>query len=225
MSQELFPVTELHKLDHLPVVLLVYESGSSGEFLAAALSQSLEGFYQAEIKWENNWRCLFQDSFGRALSWGHHVIDYKLLLRNFDHVLMTTTVIDQHYIVTVHPRPVASMDFVLEYLSSRPMIKITCQNKMSKQFRKLSCFYKLKGWDRDINNRLNLENEQGWVTQFTNPAIEVEWQDIVLNHPKREFERIQEFLGQQGNWEVFSQMLQDYVARNQEILQKIPIDQ
>lgn len=225
MSHPLFPVNDIHQLDELPVVLLAYESGSSGEFLAAALSKSFDGFYRARIEWENDWRCLFQDAFGRALSRGDHEIDVGFMLRKFNHVLMDLDHQDQRFMVTMHPRPSASVDFVRQNLASRPMIKITCRERLSKQFRKLSCFYKLGSGDHDIVHRLDLEDEQGWVDRLTNPGIEVEWRDIILDHPAREFERVQRLLGQTGDWDVFYAMLEDYLARNQKILQEIPVDQ
>lgn len=168
---------------------------------------------------------MFQDAFGRALSWGHTNVDHDLLLRKFNHLLMTSAAPGQCFMATVHPRPGSSVDFVREFLPSRPMIKITCHDRLSKQFRKLSCHYKLNNWDRDVSCRLDLENEQEWIKDFANPSLEVEWRNVVLGNPAREFDRIQEFLKRQGNWGVFYRMLEDYINRNRKILDEILVDQ
>lgn len=205
-------------LHQLPAVLVAYEAGSSGEFLGWALSQSFDGIAKQPSSWVGQDRVSFKDLFGKKLANGDVEINIRELFNKINYQL------PQHpdnalHVGLVHPRPYASVRFVNQYMPNLPMIQIVCYQMVSKQFRTIAASFKLSPGTGYNKFNFFLPNEMAWADQFVNPKIKVEWLSLFMTNTQREFQRIEEFLGQTGNFEVFQGLVDDYLARNQEILQ------
>lgn len=216
-------ITDISELNSVPVIIVAYESGSSGEFLCSALSQSFDMFSNLEHSWMTDNRVKFSDFFGKDLSCGKEEISPDILLNRINDYLKLHTQQTKH-IGTVHPRPSASIDFINQHAPDLPMIKIVCYDLLSKRFRQQAAGEKLRlGKPIDLN-RVELLNEMAWADQYKNPSIKVEWTSLFLHNTKSEFHRIEEFIGQPGNWDIFDSMVRDYMHRNRGILQRSKLD-
>jgi hypothetical protein len=216
-------VNGLANLNNIPAIIVTYESGSSGEFLCNALTQTFDIFHKPNAEWIGDWRVGYDDFFGKCLARGDHTIDHELLLKKVNHRLLHSQPTILH-IGAVHPRPPAAVDFINLHMPKVPMIKIVCRDTLSKKFRKLACYYKLGSDDKFLKNLL-LPREMAWADDLKNPSIEVEWRTLFVDNTRDEFKKIESFIGQPGNFELFSQLVSDYVQRNRQILDECLVDQ
>lgn len=224
MITKISSIQELSDLDRLETVLIAYDAGSSGEFLSMVLSHCFPRFFQGQFSWEESGRCHNQDPFGRELAGNSAVPDFIKLRAKINDCLLSSNQ-ETRYLVSLHPRPETRARFVRDHLPSRPMIKIVCRDRLSKQFRKLACYYKLKSQDNDTTRNLDWDNEGEWLNYFMNPSIEIEWSDLFLHNRDREFNRIDAFMGYGGDQNKFMQFMDEYLERNRSIIDTLLVDQ
>ena len=217
---------KIEDLSQQPLILIMYYSGSSGEFLAHALSQSLNTVTHPKIEWENQTRCKVGDYFGRSLNGGSEVINNDLVLERIDNFLKSAVDIKQYHIGLAHPYPAASTEFIKKYLSDVPIIEITVNRDISKKFKFYAANLKIPTEIRKIVTSKELLSTQPetltWTSVYqSNRHLYVEWSDLILLDSKSTFEKIKEFLNIDGDADKFLEMIDDYKERNTDLLRYI----
>jgi len=217
-------IDSLDDLNHLPALLVTYESGSSGEFFGSALCQSFDVFAKQSASWVGENRVLLQDFFGKRLASGDLKIDSHELLNEVNYQLNQYPDTVRH-IGLVHPRPQSSIDFVNQYMPNTPMIQIVCYKTLSKKFRTMAADAKLRPGQGISSFCFTLPNEMAWADQFVNPVLKVEWGSLFLTNTESEFQRIANFVGHPGDIAVFRALLQEYLDKNKSLLVQCQVDQ
>lgn len=208
----------IEDLNQQPIILIVYHSGSSGEFFAHALSQSLYTVTYPEVTWENQTRCKFGDFFGRSCNGGSETMDNELVLKRINLFFESAVEIKQHHIALAHPTA-SSIDFIKQYLPDIPIIEISIIKELSKKFK----FYA-------ANSKIPAENRRNIPTSFqfdwkpqhcAKKHLYIEWSDLILTDTANAFNKIKEFLNIDGDTDKFLQMVENYKTRNLDILKSI----
>lgn len=208
----------LEEISQHPVVVVLYNSGSSGEFLAYALSQTINQFSKTTMTWENGYRVKFQDYFGRSLIAGD--IDTQILSDRvslyFENLLDTR----QWHMGLAHCNQ-NYMNFLSTIGRDWPVLEIVAQRPRSVCFRKLSTETKVHNRDPKLFDfqmpEINLTSLQ---QKFKfNKHIQIEWQDFILDDPENSYKQVLEFLGGAGNSDQFLSMVDDYRKRNHKLIE------
>jgi hypothetical protein len=124
-------IKSFEDIKQFSIIILLYRTGSSGEFIATALSKTLNNFAQAIFYKKSEERWDFQDAFWKSLNGGWSNIDpddvisrFRLYLNDKSNVTETT------HIALAHPLG-ASLKFINQYLYECPIIEIITKNKLS----------------------------------------------------------------------------------------------
>lgn len=210
---------KIEDLNQLPLILIMYHSGSSGEFFAHALSQCLETVTHPAVTWENQSRCKFGDFFGRSLNGGSTVIDNNIMLDRIKLFFEDAVEVKQHHIGLSHPYPPSSIEFIKQYLSDIPVIEITITSEISRKFKFYAANAKIPASSRSYVPTTELLPSFQWPSVYqAHKQLSVEWADLIILDPAGEFNRIKQFLGITGNTDKFVSMIKDYRERNIDLL-------
>lgn len=209
-------ITSVEQLKNLPVVILMYWTGSSGEFIAHSLSQSIAQISKPPMHWENNNRCKYSDFLGRSLNAGDNIIRHEKVVERvnifFDQVQTLGTI----HIALSHFN-FASVDFIRDYMPDAKVIEIVTETEESKQF-KISAESK-KVEPRYSGNGVNpVETSWVMVDYTAKNHLKIEWSKLLLNDTHNEFNKINEFLQTTGDISLFQNMVQDYLDRNRDLV-------
>jgi len=209
----------IEQISSQPVVVLLYESGASGEFLGHAITSTVNEFTKTNAVWENNIRCKFDDYFGRTLTFGP--ITEDLLLPRINLFLESAKLPGSCHLALSHFRP-HQLDFLKTHGDTWPVIEITTLNPISKRFQTLSKNSKIEEkYQQNIsgkNPRLNFTAEDlGFRPKLHLP---IEWSDIILTNTKSSYLKITEFLNCTGNADLFLHLVEDYKVRNQSLIKE-----
>jgi hypothetical protein len=212
---------KIEELNQQPLILVMYHSGSSGEFFAHALSQSLNTVTHPEISWENHTRCKFGDFFGRSLNGGAEVINNDLVIERIKQFFRSAIKIKQYHIGLSHPYPTASIEFIKKYLPDIPIIEITVESNLSKKFKFYAANLKIPPETRRFIPK-EFSEDLAWPSVYQSKRhLYVEWSDLILLDTKSSFEKIKNFLNIDGNSDKFLELINDYKERNADLLRYI----
>jgi hypothetical protein len=210
-------INSVEELNSQPAVILFYPSGSSGEFIAQALSESIPAFAKTTAHWENTSRVIYSDFLGRSLNSGDKIIDpNKVIARANDYLENASP---GYRIILAHPHT-ATSKFITEYLPDIPIIEITLFNNKSRRFSKAAAENKIPA-AAVVGQNINYDTRpsvSGFRTKF---QLFVEWEALLLTHCEYEFDRITEFLSVTGDYDHFNQMVAEYLERNRELIEAI----
>jgi hypothetical protein len=207
-------IQDIKDLQSYNIVFLIYPSGASGEFLGYACMSSFENFAATNIHWENSSRMKFADCLGRSLNGADEVVQESLLLERFNqYCVMHNVDKKQTAVALVHPQK-KILEWLQQWFSHAPMIEITTHTTKSQKFRDLAATEKIGPKIRNTH----LYYDCG--KQFDR-HLKIEWQSLFLDSTDVEFQRLCGFLGHAGDFDQFNSLLQDYLKRNQHILDAI----
>jgi hypothetical protein len=205
-------LNSMQELAHHSVVVVLYNSGASGEFVAHALSESIEEFSKTVMIWENKNRCKFQDFFGRSLNNGQIVED--LLIKRINLYFENIVTPGPWHMGIAHGQP-EYIDFLQKYGHNWPVIEITTLHPVSKKFQHLARNEKLS----DLKTLIPKKNFTCLDMGFKVPNhLQIEWNDLLLADTKNTYNKIIEFLGAHGNPSRFQTMVDDYINKNQDLI-------
>lgn len=216
------------------LIVLIYNTGSSGEFLGGALTSSISNFAKSKTSWIASDRRLFEDALGKTLNGGWINIDNSAVVSRFNQYLENSQYnADSLHLALAHPEP-ASMEFIQQYLTHAPMIEITTTSVKSMQFRNMSrskVSYEdfVNGGDSRSRN-ITAQDYQAYLNDSrlktlslsyrANKHLCIEWEQIMLANIQSSFDQICNFLSSNGDVELFKSQVKEYLERNQDILDK-----
>lgn len=197
-----------------PVVVVLYDAGASGEFVAHALSQSIEEFAKTGMIWENEDRCKFKDFFGRSLNNGQIIDD--LLISRINLYFENIVAPGQWHMGMAHGQP-EYLDFLQKYGLNWPVIELTTLHPVSKKFQLLARNKKLPGLEHAVPKKNFTSRDLGFKVP---KHLQIEWRDLLLSDTKNTYSEITGFLGAHGDPDLFQTLIDDYVNKNQELIQR-----
>jgi hypothetical protein len=209
-------LNSITEISNCPVVILLYKAGSSGEFLSYALTQSIDQFTKMITVWENN-RCIVQDYFGRTLLFGP--ITEDILLSRINLFYETTNSKGVRHMGLSHHNP-HQIDFIKNYGATWPVIEITTLTPTSIKFQYLASTIKIPK-----EYQLSPINKNGKITTALdfglNPSqhLQIEWSELFLTDIRTTYFKILKFLNCNGDVDYFVDMVNDYVNKNQNLIQ------
>lgn len=207
---------DINNFNTQPVVLILYQPGSSGEFFAHALTDSISDISKTLSTWENQTRVKYSDYFGRSLNSGDSVIDPDTVISRINLFFnQRTAIINKYHIGIMHPNA-ASVGFVTEYFAHCPVIEITRTSELSQKFGTNASRNKI---EKTAIRKTAVHKTP--VTYHADRHLKVEWEDLMLNNPSGVFAQVLEFLQVTGNTDKFISMVQDYLQRNQSIINQL----
>jgi len=207
-------VTSLEELDSQPAFIILYPSGLSGEFLASALTDSIDSIAKPRVEHKETGRTVYREFFNHALK-----NDYRIRI-NTDELIYRVNVAKNlfkgdHYVILAHPND-ASIEFIDQYLNNRPLIEITMNNPISRKFAAKAAVAK-------IQSGVSLEGYlfRPPVTNYRHTRhLQIEWADLILDRPGEIFDVIQHFVGLSGDRAQFEQAVMAYRERNQDLIKE-----
>jgi len=209
-------LTSIKEISNHPVVILLYKAGSSGEFLSYALTQSINQFTKMITVWENN-RCIVQDYFGRSLLCGP--ITEDILLPRINLFFEMTNSKGMRHMGVSHHNP-HQINFIKNYGATWPVIEITALTPISIKFRNLAGSIKIpKEYQKSTFNK-NEKNTTALDMGF-NPGdlLQIEWSELFLTDIRTTYFKILKFLDCNGDVDYFVDMVNDYINKNQNLIQ------
>jgi hypothetical protein len=207
-------ISSLSQLNSLPVLLVMYESGSSGEFFASTLSQVFSEITKSPNEYCAKDRVLFVDLLGRSLLTGDACqTDLDLVFERVNLYLNHQADCKDLHLVIAHPQQ-RYKDFVLDNFPNWRSITIIHDTLLSQQFVQNSLMSKL-----GMKHRARLSAENMHWRDHNN--LNIEWEELILGPADQVFDKIQDFIGYQGNFELFQQLRNEYLERNSELLNLI----
>jgi hypothetical protein len=208
-------INSIKDIAQLPIVVVLYQAGSSGEFLSHALTQCIDNMTQTTHFWENNSRCKYFDVFDRNLNSGFETIDHHSVIRGVNLYLEQNKASGTTHIAMAHPKA-SSIKFLQENAPLAPVIEITTHNILSKKFVALATTSKIKHKNTALSNDPLLVQGQS-NGEFSRHLL-VEWQDIIITDPALTFYKISQFIGHPGNADNFCSYVADYRNRNADLI-------
>lgn len=232
-------INSVDDLKKYSLVVMLYSTGASGEFIASALVQSISAFAKTHDRWISENRKTFADALGKTLNGGWHDINNTDVIQRFNSYLeQSNAESDSKHMILAHPDP-ASLEFIKSYLNQVPVIEIVTRDPVSIKFRNISrnkvsyLDYITGGDNKNNHNILTPEQYKSFQNDLTlNPGhinyraqqhLSVEWQHLMITDTVKTFNKICEFLDCKGSVEIFRTMVEEYLDRNQDILNQIQI--
>lgn len=207
----------LNEISKQPVVILLYNGGASGEFLAHALTQTVDQFSKTQTSWENNNRCIFGDYFGRTLICGP--VDHKLLLSRVNLYHSNLQIKADWHLGLAH-KELIYLEFLQTWGSEWPVIEITTADAVSAKFQQLAQNHKIS--QQDILTQENLLRHSNVQMSFGDfrpkKHLKVEWKQLMLTNTKNTYLDLVGFLGGSAQVEKFLLLVDDYKKRNQNFI-------
>jgi hypothetical protein len=230
-------IQSVDNLKCYPIVILMYRTGSSGEFIAGALTQSIPAFVKTQEEWIGPGRKNFADALGKTLNGGwQHIVNEDVVKRFNWYLEVNQPQQNLLQLVLSHPDQ-SSLDFIQQYLNHAPIIEITTHNPISTKFmslarRKVSYEDFIAAGDKTIlgrtkeqyknilNRTLLFHNHGGYQAH---QHIHVEWESLMISDTEKSFNHICNFLNCAGSVDYFKSLVKEYIDRNQYILDQIQI--
>jgi hypothetical protein len=210
-------VESVDALKNFNIMPLIYPPGASGDFLASALVQTMTRITLTRYTWynDNESRANFYDAFNKLLNGGHQVIDDEEIINE---VNMFFYVNGNHLrdfnIALVHPMPTSSIDWVLAHLRDSHVLEITTHKPKSQRFSVLAGNAKIH-----YPGRKPIKVSKHKQSYFEGPNhLRVEWEDFLLTDVEGQFHRMEEFFGNTGDLVLYKELVTDYRARNQSLI-------
>ena len=215
-------VESVDALKNFNIMPLIYPSGASGEFLASALVQTMPRMTLTRYTWynTNESRANFYDVFSKLLNGGHQVIDDKEIINATN---MFFYVNGNHLrdfnIALVHPQPTSSIDWLLRHLRDSYVLEIIIHKPRSRRFSVLAANAKINYPGRIP---ININKHRQSQSYFEGPNhLRVEWEDFLLTDVEGQFHRMEEFFGTTGDLKLYKELVTDYWARNQSLIDQL----
>lgn len=212
-------IDSLEQIQKYPIVLLVYYAGSSGEFLAHALNQSLDQMCNTSSQWENSSRVKFADAFGRSFNGSNTVPTTDVIIKRFNQQLENY---DSGTMIGLAHPSLEIMNFLKCHFADFPVIEITSTNMSSKIFR---CLARQKKIEVAQPRYQSLRHEISCLPVSSGidflKHLRIEWSDIFLDRTAEQFQKIEKFLNTTGNLDLFVNMVKEYCDRNQDLISQI----
>jgi hypothetical protein len=207
----------IQEITELPMIVVLYRAGASGEFLSHAITQSFDSITKTAQFWENNNRCKYFDLFDRNLNSGFDCVDHNELIRGVNLYLDQNKPTNTTHIAVSHPRD-CNIAFLQEHLISTPIIEIATNNPVSKKFIANAAKTKINQHQIDLKN---LNRQPGQIAdKFPNHLV-IEWEDFILNKTESVFYKISDFIQKSGSVDTFCDCVADYKKRNANLLQTL----
>lgn len=225
-------ISQVSDLKNYSIVILMYATGSSGEFVASALVNSIPGFAKTQEEWISHNRKNFADALGKTLNGGWKHIDNQDVVKRFNWYLEFNRLDNElMHLALSHP-DLPSLEFIQQHLNHAPMIEIQTEHTVSMQFKNLSqskVTYQdyVNGGD---NANFGMSYEQYKLQETHSPRpieylapqhLKIEWESLMLSDTARTFDKICQFLNCSGSVEIFKSKVLEYLDRNQDILDQI----
>jgi len=210
-------LTSIKEISNHPIVILLYQAGSSGEFLSYALTQSISQFTKMKTLWENDNRCIVQDYFGRTLLFGPITEDILLPRINLFFEMAKSKGV--RHMGLSHHNP-HQLDFIKNYGATWPVIEITTLQPISIKFRQLAGTSKIPK-----EYQLSPINKNGEITTVLDMGftpdhhLQIEWSELFLTNIRTTYFKILKFLDCTGDVDYFVDIVNDYVNKNQNLIQ------
>jgi len=209
-------IKSIQEIATLPIIVVLYRAGTSGEFFSHAITQSFDSITKTDQFWQNNNRCKYLDLFNRNLNSGFETIDHNEIIRGIGIYFDRNNPTDTTHIVMAHP-DASSMIFLQEHLSFAHFIEITANNFKSKKFMAIAAKTKIAQTSDKIN--INFSRlPPGQVEKKFPKHLCIEWEDFVLNDTESVFYSVSEFIQKPGNIDTFCSCVADYKQRNLDLL-------
>jgi hypothetical protein len=210
-------ISSVDQLVQLPIVVVFYRSGSSGEFLSYAIGKTFDGMTQTSQFWENNNRCKYFDIFDRNLNSGFAVIDPADIVRNVNRYLEKNNSTETTHIATAHAHP-ATVEFLKRHLSKAPVVEIVMNNPLSKKFTALATYNKITHKILEPNKfPLMISGHSG---ESFERHLQIEWEDLIMTSTESVFQEISNFIGHTGDVAAFCSCVEDYRNRNLDLIKQ-----
>ena len=207
---------DINTFNTQPVVLIMYRPGSSGEFVAHALTESIPEITKTLSTWENQTRVKYSDYFGRSLNSGDSAIDPAVVVQRINLFFnQRSAIINKYHIGIMHPNA-ASVGFVSKYFAHCPVIEITRTSEISQKFGTTASQSKIEKTAIRPASAQNLP-----VEYHAQHHLKIEWEDLMLNKTSSMFAQILEFLQVSGDDTTFTNSVQDYLHRNKSIIDQL----
>lgn len=213
-------VKNVEVLKDFNIMPLVYPGGASGEFLASALIQTIPSMTLTRHTWyhdiEN--RANFYDVFNKLLNGGHNIVDNEEIINEVNMFFYVNgNHVKDFNIALVHPNPTSSIEWLSKYLPSAHTLEITTGRLVSQKFRNLAANAKI-----NYPGRVPItptETRQYCTSGFTGPNhLQVEWEDLLIKDVEGQFRRMEEFFNTTGDLVLYKELVTDYQARNQSLI-------
>lgn len=211
-------VESVDALKNFNIMPLVYPGGASGEFLASALVQTMPRMTLTRHTWyhNNESRANFYDVFNKLLNGGHNIIDNEEIINEVNMFFYINHTKDFN-IALVHPDPISSIEWLRKYLPEAHTLEITTRRPLSQKFRIAAANAKI-----NYPGRVPVTPVEGrWYTTsgFAGPNhLQIEWEDLLLQDVEGQFRRMEEFFGNTGDLALYKELVTDYRARNQSLI-------
>lgn len=207
-------ISDLRDLGNYDIAIVLYPSGSSGEFLAHALSLCFKGFPQIDYSWEKSSRMKFKDCFGRSLNGADEPVADSTVIQRFNQYLEETRAgANDRLIGLSHPH-LRSIEFIHSVLPQARVLEITTCHPDSQKFRNMAATEKIGPKQRATH----LYKHTGHCFA---KHLKIEWKELFVSHTQQRFHDIENFLQQTGDFEKFTHTVNDYVQRNQHLINKL----
>lgn len=201
----------LEEISQQPVVIVLYNSGASGEFLAYALSQTISQFKKPKSIWENQTRCKFDDYFGRSFTSGAVTNDL---------ILERVNLYWKKYLKSRGEWHLGLVHNEYEYLNilqnlgpDWPVIEITTISPQSQKFQYEARISKISQKFRPPQTYCQ--------KVYAKKHLQIEWSDLILTDTKNSYSKIINFLEGHGNIDRFEYLVNDYRTRNENLLKTL----
>lgn len=193
----------------------MYPSGASGEFIAQALSNSIDSFAKTPSHWENNNRVIYSDFLGRSLNSGDITIELDKVVSRANWFLELST--PGTAVIIAHSENVTK-NFIQQYLPDLPVVEIVIHQRKSRVFRKIAATTKIPKNFKVQGKIYDYDSYPAESSYCARQHLRIEWENIILTSPQVEFKKITNFLNTIGDANHFEQLVLDYCQRNQEII-------
>lgn len=204
-------VASLEDIKKYNIVFVLYPSGGSGEFLASALSTTVDNMAQPKFDWEAGNRMKFNDCLGRSLNASPDEPPEQLVVDRFNIHLMNTDTSDNRMSIALAHVHHLGVRYTLEHFSHAPIIEVTTNDRVSQKFRGLASWKKIGV--KIYNAFMHKDCQQDYPRH-----LKVNWSDLFLTNTAHEYQRILDFLNATGNTEAFVDAVQEYCQRNEDLI-------
>lgn len=200
-------ISEVQKFN---ILFIAYKAGSSGEFLAAALTESFSCFSKTPSTY-NNSRYIFFDFFFRGLM-GNIELTEQEIVNRINSYLSRNKDIRQWQIGLMHPNTNVQQ-FVERFLTPAAVIQIDTSNQVAHNFQEIAAVQKIP----------NNFRHSGQVTEFRfQNSIIFDWYSCMLGNEAnliRFFDQLQTILNNSGNYDIFKEKMVLYLNDNRSIIE------
>lgn len=208
-------IKTINDLNKLPILILLYTTGTSGEFIAHAITKSFPGITPTKQQWENVTRCKYFDLFDRTLT---SDIDRPI---NADKVVDGVNLyLDENdpdrtmHLGLVHPKKF-TLEFIQQYIPDVPIIEIVTEQMPSKVFRFLS---QSKVSARAPDAPYFKHGTSGYQGAR---HLRLEWNDLLIENVDQSFNKIENFIQLNGSVNEFKFHVNDYLQRNADTIKRL----